>query len=112
MVTTQAVIDRMNLMTSTPVQEEIPGIESEAAVELGEQPVQEDQPAQEEQLVQDEQQILEEQQVLEQSILEEQVEPQPERTEGLDTQPNETIDTAIVLVRRSARIAGGIQQPQ
>jgi hypothetical protein len=100
MVTTQAVIDKVNSLTTTPMEEEILGIEPNADVTLGEQPVQEEQPVPEEQLV------------LEKQPVQQSVQAGSPDGKQNDDVAQETNERASVRARRSARIAGGIQQPQ
>jgi hypothetical protein len=96
MVMTQAVMDQMNAMQSAPIQEELPGVEPGMAEKTTTQQVP----------------IVQDDQIKEQSIPEEPIEVQSEDPENLDSLLSEPVGIATAPVRRSARIAGGIQPPQ
>jgi hypothetical protein len=98
MVTSQVIVDQLNAMQSAPIQEELPGVEPEIAEEVTAQRIP---------VVQN--------QIQEQSVLEEPIEAQPEgltevqSNEQVEVQPEEPVEIAMVPVRRSTRIASGIQ---
>jgi len=62
--------------------------------------------------------VVQDDQIQEQSIPEEQIEAQPEEPtevqsdERVEIQPGQPVEMAMTPVRRSARIASGIQPPQ
>jgi len=102
MVTTQAIVDQLNAMQSAPIQEELPGVEPEIAEEVTAQWIP----------------VVRDNQIQEQSVPQEPTEVESEglaevqSDEQVEVQPEEPVETVSVPVRRSTRIASGIQPPQ
>jgi hypothetical protein len=106
-VTTQAVIDQLNAMQAAPIQEELPGVEPGiaegiTAQELPFEQVQGQTNPEEPLTGQTEEPIA--------AQLEETIGTQND--EPVEPQPEEPLEMATAPVRRSARIASGIQPPQ